>query len=222
MKTKIITLSSLFVSCQLATAATVVTPYENPGSDGVAFPYEAKTTFAVTDAWSTSTSVGGWSYVDLDPAKNQNRGWGHTSSWFLLEITGTSWLEITLGSTDATTRPGFVLYAGESVEDNPAAAHTYSNNGLQVATLNAAWDKNGPGGTPGLTYVTHAFNPSGASVTAAVQLNPGLYTLAVGNGADSRTNPGGRTLDLALTTVPEPSSALLGALAALTLLRRRR
>ncbi len=208
-------------TCNITWAATITTPYSNPGTDGVAFPYEAKVSFTVDEAWNTSTSVGGWSYVDLDPAKNQNRGWGHTSSWFLIEITAATAFRVTLDSADGTTRPGFVLYSGESVEDVPGSAHTYSNNGSQMDTLNSPWDKNGPGGTRGLDYVTHGFNPSGSSLTGSVDLAPGLYTLAVGNGADSRTNPGGRSLNLTMA-VPEPSTALLGALGALALLRRRR
>jgi hypothetical protein len=210
------------VTCHIAAAATVVTPYENPGSDNVAFPYDAKVAFSVTDSWLTSTSVGGWSYVDLDPAKNQNRGWGHTSSWFLLEITSSTVMTVLLDSTNANARPGFVIYSGESVEDVPAAAHTYSNNGNQMTTLNGAWDKNGPSGTIGLGYVTHGFNPSGASLSTSLQIEPGIYTLAVGNGADSRTNPGGQTFNVFLSTVPEPSTGLLCALGSLVLLRRRR
>ena len=210
------------VTCQMASAATVVAPYENPGSDTVAFPYEAKVGFSVTDSWLTSTSVGGWSFVDLDPAKNQNRGWGHTSSWFLLEITSSTVMTVMLDSLNASARPGFVLYSGESIEDLPGQAHTYSNNGNQIATLNGAWDKNGPGGTPGLGYVTHGFNASGASLSSTFQIEPGIYTLAVGNGADSRTVPGGQTYNLFLSTVPEPSTGILGALGSLALLRRRR
>lgn len=208
----------LLATSVASTAATVVSPYENPGTDGVAFPYEFHVTFSETDAWNTTTSVGGWSYVDLDPVKNQNRGWGHASSWYLVEIAEATRFQLTLSSSDPSSRPGFVLFAGESVEDTPGSLHTYSNNGNDMATLNGGWDQNA---TP-LSYVTHAFNTSGASVTGEVELAPGRYTLAVGNGADSSTNPGGRTLDLAFTTVPEPSVALLGALGSLGLLRRRR
>jgi hypothetical protein len=213
---------AFIASCNIATAATVVSPYENPGTDGVAFPYEARVAFSVTDSWNSSTSVGGWSYVDLDPAKNQNRGWGHSSSWFLIEITGATRFQLTLGSADDTTRPGFVLYSGESIEDTPGSLHTYSNNGSQMDLLNNPWDKNGPGGIRGLDYVAHGFNASGSSLVGAVDLAPGLYTLAIGNGADSRGNPGGRTLTVGMTTIPEPSTALLGALGTLALLRRRR
>jgi hypothetical protein len=213
-----ILIATLLASTSAAFAATVVTPYANPGSDGVAFPYEAHVTFDAIDSWTTSTSVGGWSYVDLDPAKNPNRGWGHASSSYLVEIAAATRFELTLSSADPTTRPGFVLYAGESIDDLPGRFHTYSNNGNDMATLNGSWDTNA---TP-LTYVTHAFNPAGESVTGTADLAPGRYTLVVGNGADSTTNPGGRNLDLTFTTVPEPSIVLLGALGSLALLRRRR
>ncbi len=209
-------------TCNLTWAATITSPYANPGTDGVAFPYQAKASFEVIDSLNSTASVGGWSYVDLDPAKNQNRGWGHTARWYLIEINDPTAFQLELTSADDTTRPGFTLYLGESVEDVPGAAHTYSNNGNQMATLNAGWDKNGPGGTPGLSYVTHGFNATGSSLVSSVNLAPGLYSLAIGNGADSRTNPGGRTLSINMSTIPEPSSALLGALGALALLRRRR
>lgn len=214
MKTSIV---ALVATSAAASAATIVSPYENPGTDGVAFPYEVHVTFSEIDSWSISTSVGGWSYVDLDPVKNQNRGWGHASSWYLVEIAEATRFQLTLDSSDSTSRPGFVLYAGESIEDAPGLLHTYSNNGNDMV-LNDPWDNNA---SP-LTYVTHAFNPAGPSVSGWVDLAPGRYTLAVGNGADSTTNPGGRTLDLAFTTVPEPSVTLLGALGSLVALRRRR
>lgn len=209
-------------TCNITWAATVTAPYSNPGTDTVAFPYEARAAFTVTDSWDTTTTVGGWSYIDLDPTKNQNRGWGHTSSWFLIEITEAATIQFSLGSVDIGARPGFVLYSGESVEDIPGSLHTYSNNGSDLALLNDPWDKNGPGGTRGLGYITNGFNASGSSLVGSVYLVPGLYTLAVGNGADSTTNPGGQTLSLGIVTVPEPSAALLGALGALALLRRRR
>lgn len=218
---KSIILASI-ATCNITWAATVTAPYSNPGTDTVAFPYEAKVAFSVTDSWDTTTSVGGWSYVDLDPTKNPNRGWGHTSSWFLIETTEASRLQLTLSSLDATSRPGFVLFAGESVEDIPGSLHTYSNNGNDMELLNAGWDKNGTGGTRGLEYVAHGYSDADASLLASINLAPGIYTLAVGNGADSNTNPGGRSLSVAITTVPEPSTALLGALGALALLRRRR
>jgi|GEM_PF-6865977 len=206
-----------------APAATILTSYENPGTDGEAFPYEARATFSASDSWNSVTSVGGWSYVDLDPTKNPNRGWGHASSWYLVEITKTSVFQLTLRSSDATARPGFVVYAGESVEDVPGSLHTYSNNGSDLVALNDPWDDNGVGGGPGLDYLGHAHNPSGAEVTGSFGLGPGLYTIAVGNAADSNLNPGGQTFDLTFATVPEPSACLLvalGALGALTLRRR--
>lgn len=214
---KRIILASL-ATCNMTWAATITAPYANPGTDTVAFPYEARIAFTLIDSWDTTTTVGGWSYVDLDPAKNQNRGWGHASSWYLIETLEASWLQLTVSSEDATSRPGFVLFSGESVEDVPGSLHTYSNNGNDLALLNDPWDNNA---VP-LAYVTHGFNGSDASVTGSVFLEPGLYTLAVGNGADSTTNPGGRSFAVAMTTVPEPSTALLGALGALALLRRRR
>lgn len=234
MKTFIIPILSIIHS---ASAATVVTPYSNPGTDGTPFPYEALATLSAHDSWSTITGVGGWSYVDLDPTKNPNRGWGHASTWYLVEITEATRFELTVrfnptetmssyGITEAaaafSAHPGFVIYAGESVEDRPANLHTYSNNGDDLVPLNDSWDDNAAGGAAGLTHVTHAYSTVGLAVTGSVDLLPGRYTIAIGNGADSSTHPSGKIYDVTFTSVPEPSATGLGALGGLALLRRRR
>ncbi len=204
-------------------ALTVIPGYTNPGPDGNPFLYEAKGTFSDNSvaSWNVTTTVGGWSYVDLDPVKNQNRGWGHTASWYLVEIQHATQFQLSMTSTDAAARPGFVIYLGESVNDAPAAAHTFSNNGNDLVLLNDGWDNNGPGNAPGLSYVTHGFNATGNSVGGSVYLAPGLYTIAVGNGANSTTAPTDKTFDLVMA-VPEPSSLLLTLLGGLFAFKRRR
>lgn len=206
----------------LSQAATIIPGYENLGTDGTAFLYEAKATFSANDLWSTTAEVGGWSYVDLDPAKNQNRGWGHASAWYLLEILTATNLQLMLSSTDSSARPGYVIYAGESVEDTPANAHSYSNNGNDLVLLNDGWDNNGPAGAPGLAYLSNAFNASTNSLIDTVYLSPGLYTLAIGNGADSRNTNSAKTYDLTLTTVPEPTALTLTFFGAVIGFCRRR
>lgn len=208
-----------------AGAATVISDYDNstgPGDPG--FPYIDKVIMSVTDSWSDSITPGGWSYKNLAGAANPNQGWGHTSRWFLIELTGTADVTVSMSSADSSAWAGFVIYAGESIDDVPSAAHTFSNNGLEIAALNGGWDKNGPGGTPGLVYVGHAHESAPSpSASGTWTLGPGLYTIAFGNAADSGTAPTAKTFSLAITTVPEPSAALLSFLAAGALgLRRRR
>ncbi|RYD62137.1 MAG: PEP-CTERM sorting domain-containing protein [Verrucomicrobiaceae bacterium] len=209
-----------------ANAATVVTNYENPGTDGDPFLYLDKITFSTTDSWSDSGDVGGWSFRDTRVTANQDRGWGHFSTWYLIEITSTSNVTITMSSADAAAWAGFVIYAGESVNDDPGMAHTYSNNGLQIAALNGGWDKNGPGGTTGLAYIgnSHSTTTQSGTATGTWTLGPGLYSIAFGNAADSTSLPPDIAYDFSiLTTVPEPSTALLSACASgLFFIRRRR
>lgn len=213
-------------------AITVTTPYSNPGTDGNAFLYVAKLTASdgSFDIWSTTATPGGWSYGDLRgaghtmfgaPLSGTDQGWGHASRWYLLEIIQATAFTLSLTSSSPDARPGFVMYAGESVNDTPGEAHTYSNNGVNMA-LNDGWDQNGPGGSRGLTYVTHGYNATGSSISQEAFLSPGLYTIAVGNIGDSTLATGGKTYSLNFA-VPEPGTALLGLLGgASACLRRRR
>lgn len=220
-----------------APAATVIPDYENPGPDGTPFSYQlGKVNMSTTDSWSDAESVGGWSFRDLRPDRNQNRGWGHFSAWVLLELTAETSVSISMGNArslddlsgelvpDMGAWAGFVVYAGESVSDNPGEFHTYSNNGNDQALLNDPWDKNGPGGTRGLTYVGNGVEATQSTTASGTWvLGPGLYTIGFGNVADSGLSPTDKTFDFNITTVPEPSAALLSILAAGALgLRRRR
>ena len=204
-------------------AATVVAPYDNstgPADD--AFLYGSKITFTTTDSYATSASPGAWSYRDLKPAADPNKGWGHTSAWYLVELGTDAYFSVTLTSADVNAQPGFVIYKGESLIDTPGSAHTYSNNGNDIATLNSPWDQNGAGGAPGLVYQGSAFVGSTASLSGSYFLPAGLYTVAVGNAANSLSAPPAVTYGVAFATVPEPSTSLLGVLGLVGGLRRRR
>lgn len=221
-------------------AITIDTGYTNLGTDGEAFLYSSKIT--ATDAsyasYNTTITPGGWSFADLrgtshtmfgSPLSGANQGWGHASRWVLLEITQTTQFVLTMTpwnnpatlpneATDA--RPGFVIFAGESVNDNPAEAHQYNNDGTNMS-LNDGWDLNGPGGTRGLTYVTNGYNALGGDLSKEVTLTPGLYTIAMGNIGDSLLATGSKGFTVTFT-VPEPSAAMLSLAGALGLFLRRR
>ncbi|MCU0796809.1 MAG: PEP-CTERM sorting domain-containing protein [Akkermansiaceae bacterium] len=240
-----ITLASALLLAIVASSAhaaiNVITPYSNPlntgpmtnpGPDGVDFLYDAKGT--ATDAsyaeWNITTTVGAWSYKDLRLSANPNRGWGHTAGWYLFEVQVATQFIVTIESPDAYALPGFVIYAGESLNDDRGSAHTFSNNGLDLFTLNDPWDDNGaakitPSGSntndPGLTYVNHGYNPSGNSLLKGMFLQPGLYTIAVGNAANSSATPADPTFNITFA-VPEPSTALLALGGGLLAFRRRR
>lgn len=220
--TKTTTLALLaLASATTSQAALSITPgYTNPGTDGDAFLYSAKGTFSDDSyaIWSTTASVGGWSYDNTDTP--EKRGWGHTSEWYLLEIAETTPFILNMSSSAADARPGFVIFAGESIEDNPGAAHTYSNDGTDMS-LNDGWDNNGIGGARGLTYVTHGVNTTANSLGQGMILAPGLYTIAVGNSASASLAPGAPTYAVSFT-VPEPSGLALALMGGLLAFRRSR
>lgn len=202
-----------------ASAVTVVDPYDNSTDGGVsdtAFPYLARATFAGVDSYNTSVMPGAWSFSDLDPAKNQDRGWGHATRWILIELTENTAFSITMTTNSAAAQPGFVIYAGESLNDSPDDLHTYSNNGSSLA-LNDPWNTSDE-----LTYLDNAFAGNTTSLSETFQLNAGLYTVGFGNAADSTTSPQAIPYQLSLSAVPEPSGLLLTSVGALFLLRRRR
>jgi hypothetical protein len=213
-----------------ARAAVSITPgYENPGPDGTPFLYDSKGTFSDNTyaAWNVTASVGGWSFADLRGNHNffgtpigTDQGWGHTSAWYLVEIQQATQFTLSMTTVSIDARPGFVIYAGESVNDDPNEAHQYSNNGVNMA-LNAGWDFNGPGGTQGLTFVANGINPTGSNLTGSVFLNPGLYTIAVGNVGDSTLATGAKSFDVTMA-VPEPSSLIVGMTGGLLAFMRRR
>jgi len=213
-------------------AVTITTPYQNTTSDEIAdpsFPYELKASFDTSDPASHNQNfvVGGWSYADLRgshtfTAGNASVGWGHASAWLLVEIQEAALFTFTMQAvtSGSDVRPGFVMFAGESIQDDPNEMHRYTNDGSEM-WRHDVWDFNGPGGTRGLTYVTHEANGTGNSLTHSVFLTPGLYTIALGNIGDSGLTTGTKTYSVTMT-VPEPSSMMLSAVGLMLAFRRRR
>jgi hypothetical protein len=226
MNTKHALIASTLILTTVGHAATVISDYDNStGPTDPGFLYIDKVIMSTTDSWSDTASVGGWSYKNTNTGVtvNPNRGWGHTSDWFLLDLTSPAYVTISMSGTDSLAWAGFVIYAGESLVDDANQAHTYSNNGLDLVLLNDAWDNNGPGGTPGLAYVGHAHSATQSpDVSGSWSLGAGLYTIAFGNAADSATAPTAKDFAVNITTIPEPSAALLSILAAGALGFRRR
>jgi hypothetical protein len=201
-------------------AVNITSGYENLGTDGLPFLYEAKGIY-------DNNTYAGWSFSDLRGNHNffgtaigTDQGWGHTCGWYLVEIQQATQFTLSMTSTSVDARPAFVIYAGESVNDNPNEAHQFSNNGANMA-LNSGWDLNGPGGSRGLTFVTNGTNPTGSNLTGSVFLNPGLYTVAVGNIGNSSLATGSKTYDVTMA-VPEPSALLVSLTGGLLAFIRRR
>lgn len=214
---KSLLLPALIVS--QATAAVVDTSYDNPSAN-TSFGYEAFVTLSGNDSWTYQTTVGGWSHLDLQTSGDRNAGWGHASSWYLVELTVPTTFTVGMTTTTNGALPGLTIYTGESLNHDVSQRHTYSNNGNDLAALNSGWDLNA---TP-LSVAGYAENLTGNSLSQSFSLDAGRYTIALGNAADSSDQ--GRLMsvdyDFSFTTVPEPSTAVLAGLASLVLLRRRR
>lgn len=214
-----LTLATLTTLTTQGLAVTIIEPYDNSSDGGVtdtAFPYLARATFAAVDSYRTSVMPGAWSFSDLDPTKNQDRGWGHATRWFLIELTENTAFSLTMTTNSAAAQPGFVIYTGESLNDSPDDLHTYSNNGSSLA-LNDPWNTSGD-----LTYLGNAFAGNTTSLSETFQLSAGLYTVGFGNAADSTTSPQAIPYQVSFTAVPETSGLLLTSLGSLLMLRRRR
>ncbi|MFC7336927.1 PEP-CTERM sorting domain-containing protein [Haloferula chungangensis] len=226
-------MKSFIISAALISTAsavvTVDTNYSNPSAvngsnDSTQFGYEAFVSMGAGDSWDSVATVGGWSYADLNPAANPNKGWGHAATWFLVELTETTsfsismdWLPPASGASEEG-RPGFSIYAGESIVHEPGQLHGFSNNGNDLSLLNSGWDLN----TPSLVFAGNAENFTGDSVTGTFTLDAGRYTIALGNADDSTTSRVDQNYNFTFSTVPEPSSAILMASGCLALISRRR
>ncbi len=192
-----------------------------PPAGSAFYVWEGTVTVTNSSVASTSTTInpGGWSYDNTGTVATV--GWGHTSSWFLIEVQEAAYFTLSMTATtiDLTqreaARPGFVLYGGSANDDDADGVHQYSNDGADMS-LNDTWDL-----APKLTYVTHGVNNSGNSLSQGVALTPGLYTLVMGNSASASLTPG--TPQYSVTfAVPEPSAALLSLAGGLLAIMRRR
>jgi hypothetical protein len=212
---------ALAAAAPVVRAATVIPGYNNStGDSDTPFHYLAKATFGQFDSWATAITPtpGTWSFANLDPAENPNAGWGHTTRWYLVELTAASNFTLSMTTTSTSANPGFVIYAGESVNDVPGAMHTYSNNGQDLALLNDPWNTNGD-----LTYLGNAYNGKVTRLSKSFNLAAGLYSIGFGNAADPADLPSSAIpYDVTFTSIPEPSAAFLLGFTALLALRRQR
>lgn len=206
------------------------------------FGYSAKVAFTNNDyaAFNTTITPGGWSWANLQGAAHTppgpggtltgiNQGWGHTSRWYLIEVTEADFLQISMtpwnnpgtpGDDTIDARPGFTIFSGESLNHTFGNAHTYNNDGANMS-LNDGWDKNGPSNTRGLTYFDNGSNTTGSSLSESVYMEAGLYTIVFGNIGDSGLNTSAKGFNVTMA-IPEPSAALLGVIGGLTVCLRRR
>lgn len=220
-------------------ASTISGPhaYEaDPNPGGIQYAFLA--TLSGNDSATFQRHVGAWSWEDNDlfePGEDPV-GWTHTSDWVALTLTESATFTLRLqrqagvpltpGSSEnastATMFPSFTVWRGWDNDLAPEAFasqfnqgrptgdwHTYNNDGLN------SWAED-------LTELVGYVNNSTASLAEATfSLPAGQYSLVLGSNApaDDLARQG---YQATLTTVPEPSAALLGLLGGATLLGRRK
>ena len=221
MKSTHIILAGLLAALPLH-AATIISG--DPQAGGIGYQWQA--TFSANDSGSFSSHVGAWSWEDEgifeegEPAV----GWTHTSNWVAVTLTETSYVTIRLESNALVPftgsgniggfaptdnfYPSFTLWSGwdNDGEDN----HTYNNHG------NVDWAED-------ITFIGLKENNTEHFAEATFLLTAGNYSLVLGSNAPSESNPPRQGYLATITTIPEPSTALLGfiALGAMSLRRRR-
>jgi hypothetical protein len=237
-------LSAALLAAPLAHAATVnFLDAGNPDAAG-GIGYEWSVTLDGDDVGITpnigASHVGAWSWEDesLFEEGDPTVGWTHTSHWASITLTEAAYLTVRLEANGAVPFtgsgnvggfrpsdnffPSFTLWAGTDQDDIPEAVaialgadpadgefHTYNNRG------NVDWAED-------LSFIGLKENSTDSSAEATWYLPAGTYTLAMGSNAPSSSNPPRQGFKATFSTIPEPSSALLGLLATGLLIRRRR
>lgn len=187
--------------------AATVTP--NPPAHQTAIPYGWEVVMGDIDLAHYHGSVGAKSWAEPGNPIGE-KGWTHTSSWTLLDLTGLSGptiltLELERGHGGTSQLfPAFTLFSG--VEDTSTTVdHTWNNTG------NISWSTN-------LAYIDHLANAggpngtdSGTGVDAVSKqwvLTPGLYTLNYGgNPSFALGQTGFHDFSASLFTQPVPVPA---------------
>ena len=237
-------LTSAILAAPLTHAATVnFHDAANPDTAG-GIGYEWSVTLDGDDVGITpdiaASHVGAWSWEDAGTVGEGETplGWTHTSHWASITLTEAAYLTIRLEASGAVPFtgsgnvggfrpsnnffPSFTLWAGSDQDDMPQAiadalgadpadgeSHAYNNRG------NIDWAED-------LRFIGLKDNSSESFAEATWYLPAGTYTLAMGSNAPSSSNPPRQGFKATFSTIPEPSSALLGLLATGLLIRRRR
>ncbi len=200
-------------------AATIANADPAAGGIGYAWTVAIGANESVTTPNVGDSSVGVWSWNDTAFAGVDNMGWTHTTSWAALELTEAATLTIRMGRNDSVPYldgfaptdnlyPSFTLWRGW--DNSGSNDHTYLNNGL------VAWAEE-------LTeLIGYADNSTETTAELTVTLEAGLYTIALGSQGPATSALPRQGFYATFTTIPEPSAALLGMMAAAGLLGRRR
>ncbi len=210
---------ALFCATAIHTAAAATLQFRPAGRPTEGVPYDWEVQMSSSDTTTFTRHVGAWSWEDnalFDPG-DPSVGWTHTSDWLKLQLTADTKLtfrferEANVAGANATSPsmfPSFTLWSGWDVDG--VQDHTYNNN-----------NNSGPVWAEDLTYMTHVDNSTETFVERTWDLQAGNYTFALGSNAPA-SDPTRQGYRVTLTTVPEPSAAMLAVLGLGAWTQRRR
>lgn len=195
-------------------ASILATPGDPAG--GVGYAYHVALDPNASDTSTFEGTVGSWSWEDRR-LPGTDVGWRHQSDWLAVTLSEPGNLRVQVSRADNIADeklfPSFTLY--QNFNDSADGPHVYANTGDVQWTADSQL----------MSYLGHLDNSSEANVDHTfTNLPAGSYTLALGGNAlseDSAVNVNYSTT-LSTSPIPEPTSALLIALAGLLTLSRRR
>lgn len=199
----------LWVGSALPSQAATVTANPAGHQSGITYEWEVVMTSDI-DLAHYHGDVGAKSWAEPGNPAGE-KGWTHTSSWTLLNLTGLSGptlltLELDRGHNGTSQLfPAFSLYSGVEDVNSDDTNHTWNNTG------NISWATN-------LTYIDHVANvggPNGTDSGTGVEgvskqwvLAPGLYTINYGGNPSFALGQSGiHQFSASLFTQPVPVPA---------------
>jgi uncharacterized protein (TIGR03382 family) len=220
-----------------ASASTVV--QADPQSGGIIYRWTV--TMGNSDSASVIRHVGAWAWEDTSlflPGQTPV-GWTHNSEWVAFKLEAPAMVTLRLDNmagvpsptsmdpdaiAPANLYPGMTIYSGWDNDLAPQAFADANTEGIPVDNWHFYVNRANIDWAEDINYFTH-LEPNGTHHIEATMFMPaGEYTIAIGGRSISTTNEPrqGYLASFTSSPVPEPGTASLALLGALTLLSQRR
>jgi len=224
IKSTLLALAAFSVLATISSQAAVLLQFDFTGSTAAAASNTQSSTFSTTNVSASTITRGAG--IDANNAANSFRGTGFSNNG--IALANTDFFQFTVSASGAnpltiqSITGNFNGTASFTASPGVTLGYGYSTDGGATFTLAPTFTQVGAG------VATYTF--TGADATALTNVNSATFKLF----ASGQTTTGGFGYQSAATAgtiglqvdgiapVPEPSSALLGALGFLALLRRRR